>query len=222
MFDDVCQWCTMYIKDFYLHVVLRIQNQKCASIQRRRVLYNIIQSNIVEYRLRVWWRVQDEDATQLCSVKSANSKKIFFNKLKMVQNIIQNSKCDELVSACRSAEKPCHVSSALPWCSSSPSPIFHIQYCLLLVAVTYHGPWARMRDEGPPNSLHSTFTSLHAAADAVLQLPVWWWPVNAPLNQLKLISILWCSEAILLSGWLILLLIQSNPKYWQENVENSR
>ena len=71
---------------------------------------NIILSNIAY----VSGEVQDEDATQLCSVKSANSKKIFFNKLKMVQNIIQNSKCDEIVSACGSAEKPCHVSSALP------------------------------------------------------------------------------------------------------------
>ena len=91
----------------------RLKDLNCSSIQRRRVLYNIQTLNIVEYRLCVW-RVQDKDATQLCSVKSANSKKIFFNKLKMVQNIIQNSKCDEIVSACGSAEKPCRVSSALP------------------------------------------------------------------------------------------------------------
>ena len=138
----------------------------------------------------------------------------------MVQNIIQNSKCDEIVSACGSAEKPCHVSSAPSHNAPAPT-LSNIPYPILFAVSCYNISWTMDTNEGPPYSLHSTFTSLHAAADAVLQLPVWWRPVDAPLNQLKLISILWCSVAILLPGWLVLLLFQSNPKYWQENEENS-
>ena len=71
------------------------------------------------------------------------------------------------MSACRSGEKPCHVSSAPSHNAAAPT-LSNIPYPILFAVSCYNISWTMDTNEGPPYSLHSTFTitSLHAAADA--------------------------------------------------------